>query len=920
MSLGAREILMILRAKDQASRVISDVGRAFSSLDDTQKAMAQQQIFTGQALVGLGVGFAALGAGGLTFFKSATDAAIEYNNQAAKTLTQIDELGVSLEDVKRIGRDVAKEIPAPFEQMQQALFDIFSSIDVSVADSEVLLRLFAKAAVAGQTDVSTVARSNFEIMNAFGLDVDDVSRLLDVQFQLVKKGIGTYADINSGIGRLAPTATVAGQTIETMAGSLAFATRIMGPGGSAISSVARAFEALANPKVGEKLRDIGVEVRDSSGEFRPFNDVLTDLSKKLRDLPGPDRVAAITDIFKGAGSTIQARRFLNEAILQIEDLNSQVGSMQGSAGQMEKAYQVMFDDPQVKMQLFENKWMVLKTLVGDAVLPIFIEVLTAISKLVEWFNNLSPSMQRVLVIGGLIASGLLLLVGIVTAAAGAILILSGTAALLGISLGTVAAVIAIVVAVIAGLVAGGILIVKNWETIQKVGSAIWGEIKDLFSGMGEVWDDITSIFRTLMDDISNLSIWEDLIQLWRTIQEVGQEIWPKLEEAFGHLWAVAEPILRFLMELVQVVFGVIRYIFQATHDDIFKIVQGVWDQIYAVISTVIKVIAGIIKLVLDIINGDWGKAWDDIKGIVAAIWDGIVGVLKGAVGIITGIMGTIIDAILAPFKWLYDQLIGHSIIPDLVNGIINWLASLPGKVAGFFLDMMAKGAEAVWQGTLKVIGFFIELPGRILGALGNLGRTLWDKGWELLVGLGDAIIAAAEKVWTFFRELPGKIIGAIGDTGKMLFDVGKNIIQGMINGIGDMAGKVADKAKDVVGGGIKAAKGLLGIGSPSKVFMEIGKNTMQGMIIGLDSQRSDLINQLGVFSQLMRDADMSSGLSINSGTPGAGSTAAELYPVTAVGTQMATLSVTIFDARDPEAVRDVVQEEFDEFLRTWRSQ
>ncbi len=72
MALGTREILLIIRARDQASRVLADIGRGIGQVDDHTAALARQNIQLGQALTGIGIGFAAAGAAGLAFYGSAT--------------------------------------------------------------------------------------------------------------------------------------------------------------------------------------------------------------------------------------------------------------------------------------------------------------------------------------------------------------------------------------------------------------------------------------------------------------------------------------------------------------------------------------------------------------------------------------------------------------------------------------------------------------------------------------------------------------------------------------------------------------------------------------------------------------------------------------------------------------------------------
>ena len=187
MPLGAREILLVIRAKDQASRVIQDIGRTFATTEESMAARGASQMRAGQAMLGAGIAMTATGLAGAAAIGKMVDASIDFNRQAALTLTQIDQVGVSVDDLKKIALDVAHDIPAPLEEMQATLYDIFSSLNVNTDESKVLLTAFAKSAVAGQVSLQDAGRATIAIMNAWGVPTTDVNKLMDVQFQLVRK-------------------------------------------------------------------------------------------------------------------------------------------------------------------------------------------------------------------------------------------------------------------------------------------------------------------------------------------------------------------------------------------------------------------------------------------------------------------------------------------------------------------------------------------------------------------------------------------------------------------------------------------------------------------------------------------------------------------------------------------------------------
>lgn len=699
MPLGVRDVLLVIRAKDQASRQIREVGLAMGALGTDGANMGQTLSRVGETMIGIGAGLTAIGIGGIALIHTSINAFMDFDAASRKTLTQVSGFPATLKEIEQVALDVGRAIPVPFEQIQPALFDIFSSIPVkNMQDAKDILLEMSKAAVAGSTDIQTVARSNFEVMNAFGLKTSDLNKLLDVQFQLVRLGIGDYASINAGIGRLAPTAQIAGQSIETMAGSLAFATRIMGPGGTAISAVSRAFEALANPKVVSRLKDMGIAAVDATGNFRPFGDVLGELSNKLKDLPNADKIKVITDLFKGAGGTIQARRFLTEAVTQFGSLDDAIKSMSGSAGALDQAYAIMAAAPSAQVQTLANAWDELKISLGDAfwqvLAPTLTDLMAKVSGVVDWFMNLDDGTKKLIAqfiifgsIGSLIAGAFLMIVG-------AALLFVGVLVSMGMTVGGALALLTGIPIILALIVAAIIWMVANWDTVgpkvMEVKDAIinglgqaadwfstrWKEVSDTFSN---TWDhiqepvertlrNITGFFHNMTDDIS---AWWD---------QNGGAMLAKMGHAFAEAWQsilqTVQPVVEALVNIINWGVTLIDAIWEATHKSIFFIVETTWNLIAGIIEHGVGIITNVIQFVANLINGDWGKAWHNLGNILGDAVGLIVDILIGFLSYIVGFGKLLIDLITAPFLWIYDFLVGNSLIPDLVNAIIGWFQTL----------------------------------------------------------------------------------------------------------------------------------------------------------------------------------------------------------------------------------------------------
>jgi len=172
---------------------------------------------------------------------------------------------------------------------------------------------------------------------------------------------------------------------------------------------------------------------------------------------------------------------------------------------------------------------------------------------------------------------------------------------------------------------------------------------------------------------------------------------------------------------------------------------------------------------------------------------------------------------------LYDTLVGNSIIPDLINGIVDWFKSLPGKVLAFVNDlvvrMVLKALELKDKFVAKVselvgstVSWLSGLPGKAVAALGNIVATLVGKGNALITGFWNG----AKTMWTnvagWFRDLPGLILSTLGDLGRLLYNAGNNVIQGFIDGIRAMIGKVKSAVQTVA----RTVSDFLGFQSPTK--------------------------------------------------------------------------------------------------------
>lgn len=171
----------------------------------------------------------------------------------------------------------------------------------------------------------------------------------------------------------------------------------------------------------------------------------------------------------------------------------------------------------------------------------------------------------------------------------------------------------------------------------------------------------------------------------------------------------------------------------------------------------------------------------------------------------------------------------------------RWFGTFVSAVAGFFTGMW-NGIKSLFNaGKAWVKENWWLILGILTGGVGLMVAVV-VKNWDKIVGgirnginwAKNTVSDGINGIVNFFGRLPSRIAGAIGNMGRLLYDKGKDLINGLLNGAGSLLSKIGDFFLDKIPNWIKSPfKKALGISSPSKVFAEYGKNTMQGLVQGI---------------------------------------------------------------------------------------
>lgn len=888
MGLSAHELLLVLRARDEASRVLRGLSANIAGLDAQLVTAAHSQMAQGAALATVGVALAAVGIATLAALEDMTMASIKYTQSAALTQTQTDKVAMSLGDLKKMGLDVAQTMPVMFDQVQPALYDIFSSIETDAPGAKFLLEQIGVGAVAGAVNMSVAGRELIAVLNAWNMKAEDAGHVNDVLFQLVRKGVGTYEQFGTAIGKAIPSAVKASQSVEDLAGMMAFLTRNGLSAAMAATSAARALDAMSNPATVRKFAEIGIQITDNTTKLKPLGDAIKSAEVALGKLTQAEQVKALATIGVNAQTSAGKMRPMRDVLFEMD---TKLASM--SSGDQIKLFQSigadaftatgnirpmsdMMEDLRTKMvglsdaekasmlkdlfggsggtlqaMRFFNLAVgegggLLQTLTGDmknaegaAKLAYDIMSNTPEAKLQELSNKFDAMKVT---IGDILTPVVIDFVSKITGIIEKFNNLDPAVQrniVLAIAFG---AVLLTVVGIVTAIV-GVVMMFQGLLVLLPIGmGALGGIVGGIVLGIAAL-----------------VAIGVLLYQNWDKIKAVAASVWGWLVGAFNNIkdalnsvLGAGTPMGDFFIKmgaqikelwdkLTAVTFPMFMNAVRNLGAAFMSLVNSPFVQF--LIEVVKQVLIGIGYIVGAILMIAAAIAGSAIVGIINGLINGIVILFNGLVAFFTGIIniiGGVIDVIAGIFSGNLDQ-VGQGIV-RIFGGIIQAVVGLFGGLVG--------GVIAFVVGLVQgVIGWFTAL-------------------WNMLVG-HSIVPDIVNGILTWFGSLPGKVVAfivglvvqAIAWFLSMKVSVIAHVtalIAAVSNYFGSIWGNISGGISSLVNNVVDWFRGLPGkitsaLGNLGSLLLGAGSSIMSGFLSGLKSSWGRVTDFVGGIATWIRD-------------------------------------------------------------------
>ncbi len=225
----------------------------------------------------------------------------------------------------------------------------------------------------------------------------------------------------------------------------------------------------------------------------------------------------------------------------------------------------------------------------------------------------------------------------------------------------------------------------------------------------QTWTTIKNIINRLTGAIGKniRSFAKEISKIWRQHMTGNDGIVASARQAFNTIWSF---IIKPFLDTVQGAWKLFG-------DDLIRILDGVLGTIELILTTTLDAILTAINVTLDLISGDWEEAWNGIAGFVERTIGRIESWLKNdAARMIGGAIDVVIKAIKAPFKAVYDWLIGNSFIPEMFGEVVDYIKNdAVNDLVSAGKKLASDTANAIIDKFNKIMPNKLEIPEAELG-------------------------------------------------------------------------------------------------------------------------------------------------------------------------------------------------------------
>lgn len=777
---------------------------------------------TGESMKSAGLASMAMGGVMLYAFGKAVSAAAEFERKMDFFGAVTDTNAAKMQELSKFTLQLATDTIYSADQIAEGFIELgkagVSAEQIMAGMGEAMANLGAAGdiplAESGQIITSTIQQ--------FKLEAEDAVRVTDLLAGAANASIADITDIGVSLKYVGGVANAAGLTFEDTATAISILAKAGIRGSTAGTSLRQMIVSLggATGPARKTLTELGIITEDGANKFFTAEGKAKSLSQVFQILQ--DHTANLTQKQR----LMALRTIFNNRALSAASILTRDGAKGFAEMSKEMAKTTAADVAAKRLDNLSGDIEILKgnlqTLLITSGTP-FQEMLRGwvqgLTKVVQWFNNLSPGMQKAIVSGIAITGVVLVLGGAFIAAVGYIsmfvsAILKFAAAMkillavvkvarvvmLAFSASLFANPIGLIVLAIIALVAAFVIAYKKSETFRAIIDALWAGIKKFGAAVIDALKPVIEWFKLLVTEPGKA--WDALksgaanavAAVGRWMANLGKLILAGMNKANTAIINFALSVIRWFLALPGKVLGTVAgFVAQIASYFTFK---NIGFALGFLLGTIIRI---------------WLKIWTTILGFAAKIVVGVGQFFARLPGIVFRFLASMVSRAISLWVGFHARV--FAIAGRIVNAVINFFARLPGRVVAFVVAMVSRaialfnrlrseGPAAIARMHNAIVNWFARLPGRVaafISSMVNRAIALFHRLIGAAQNLGSSIYNG---VMGGLSALPGAVAGIFS-----------NVVSAMRGQISAGIAAVTDFAAGMWSGFKKG----LGINSPSYI-------------------------------------------------------------------------------------------------------
>lgn len=472
----------------------------------------------------------------------------------------------------------------------------------------------------------------------------------------------------------------------------------------------------------------------------------------------------------------------------------------------------------------------------------FSTIASAISGVVNWWNGLGSTTQKVL--GGIIKWSALTLI-----AAGPMLTMFGKIGLtiskmfgpmstlllnlgkisgamktgstfasafasvfpkLGMVLGALTGPVGLTVLAITAIGTALVIAYKKSETFRNI---VNGALQAVITGFKLLWSGVMAVLTPIGNALAAFGR-----QIAKTFGEFWAENGPQFMEALNNIktgfmavWTFIQPLISGIGSLFKTVFGgilsfiqfimpAIQAIFSVGWALIKYIFVSTWQAIKGVVMGGLNIIMGLIKVFSGLFTGDFRKMWEGVKqiffGAFQFIWNlvqlwfvgKIFGVFKLGLNLIKSIVRGSLGSVRGTFSGILTAIWG--IVKRIFTSVWNFIRSIFTNIANFTRNIWnlikllvtnpVKGIKTIVSANFRLLSSVVRA---IFSALSKVIGAIWRGIKNTVVAIAKGLYNIVRNRFQLLKDIVSKITRALGNALKATWNWIKNTVVNLVRNL-----------------------------------------------------------------------------------------------------------------------------------------